>query len=85
MKILKQSLRKRPTYNELVDYLENDQHIIKYPDRVATFLKNSPYLNKYDDPSLLDLEDQEKRMEREKLKETEVNRIASETQQRLRY
>ena len=38
-----QSLRKRPTYNEVVDYLENDQPKIKYPDRRATFLRNLPY------------------------------------------
>ena len=74
MKTLKQSLRKRPTYNELIDYLENDQPIIKYPDRTATFLRNSPYLSKYDDPSMLDLEEQENQMEREKMREAEVKK-----------
>lgn len=78
MKTLKQSLRKRPTYNELIDYLENDQPIIKYPDRMATFLRNSPYLSKYDDPSMLDLEEQENKMERERMKEAEVKRIVKE-------
>ena len=29
-------LRKRPTYDGLVDYLEHNQEIIKYPNRTAT-------------------------------------------------
>ena len=36
-----QNLRKRPTYNELINYLEVEQPKIKYPDRTATILRNS--------------------------------------------
>ena len=32
-----QSLRKRQTYNELIDYLEKNQPKIKYPDREQLF------------------------------------------------
>jgi hypothetical protein len=75
-----QSLRKRPTYNEVIDYLENDQPKIKYPDRRATFLRNSPYLSQFDGDSWIDLEEQENNINKEKLKEMEVQKISRETQ-----
>ena len=34
-------LRKRPTYNSLVGYLNGEQDKIKWPDRLATQLQNS--------------------------------------------
>ena len=73
-----QSLRKRPTYNELIDYLENKQPVIRYPDRRATFLRNSPYLSQFDGDSWIDLDEQENRINKEKLKEMEVRRLAGE-------
>ena len=72
------NLRKRPTYNELINYLEVEQPIIKYPDRTATFLRNSHYLSQFDGNSL-DLEEQETNFEKEKLKEPEIRKIAAET------
>ena len=66
MKTLKQSLRKKPTFNELVNYLEVDQPTIKYPDRTATFLRNSNYLTQFDGDNFIDLEEQEKNIEKEK-------------------
>ena len=73
-----QNLRKRPTYNELINYLEVEQPKIKYPDRTATILRNSHYLSQFDG-NLLDLEEQEKNIEKEKLKESEIRKIAAET------
>ena len=40
-------LRKRPTYNELIGYIEKDIKI-KLPNRDATFLRNSPYYTQLD-------------------------------------
>ena len=74
-----QNLRRRPTYNELINYLEVEQPIIKYPDRTATFLRNSHYLSQFDG-NLLDVEEQEKNIEKEKLKESEIRKIAAEKQ-----
>ena len=71
-------LRKRPTYNEVINYLENEQPKIKYPDRRATFLRNSPYLTQFDGDSWIDLDEQENNIAKEKLKEEEVKRISSE-------
>ena len=39
-------LRKRPTYDSLVDYLEHHQEIITYPNRNATHIMND---NIFDD------------------------------------
>ena len=39
-------LRKRPTFDGLVDYLEHHQEIIKYPNRTATKKVND---NMFDD------------------------------------
>ena len=73
-----QNLRKRPTYEELINDLVVVQPKIKYPDRTATILRNSHYLSQFDG-NLLDLEEQEKNIEKDKLKEIEIRKIASET------
>ena len=72
------NLRRRSTYEELINYLEVGQPKIKYPDRTATFLRNSRYLSQFDG-TLLDLEEQQKNIEKEKLKEFEIRKIASQT------
>ena len=72
-----QSLRKRPTYNEVVNYLENEQPKIKYPDRRATFLRNSPYLSQFDGDSWIDLDEQEQDINKEKLKQLQLRELAS--------
>ena len=42
-------LVRRPTYNELIDQVENSDDIIKkYPDRRALFMRNHPYLTTLD-------------------------------------
>lgn len=41
-------LRDRPTYEELIDYIETSNDKIKMPDRRAQFLRNSFYLSQLD-------------------------------------
>ena len=38
-----EGLRKRPSYDGLVDYLEHHQEIIKYPNRKATRIINNGF------------------------------------------
>ena len=45
-KVNYQGLRKRESYNEIVDYLENKQEKINYPNRFAKQIRNSPELSK---------------------------------------
>ena len=44
-------LRKRDSYNEIINYLQTDQPKIKYPNRNASFLFNTPQYS-----SLLELD-----------------------------
>lgn len=75
-------LRKRPTYNEMVNYLENEQPKIKYPDRRASFLRNSPYLSQFDgDDSFIGLEEQENNIAKQRILEEEVKRLSAESKQ----
>ena len=41
-------LRKRPTYDVLIGYIQNKQPTIKYPNRLATQIMNSKELTKLD-------------------------------------
>ena len=66
-----QNFRKRPTYEELINDIVVEQPKIKYPDRTATILRNSHYLSQFDG-NLLDLEEQEKNIDKQKLKEIEI-------------
>jgi hypothetical protein len=34
-------LRRKPTYEEVIDYIENDPDKIKYPNRAARTLRNT--------------------------------------------
>ena len=72
-----QNFRKRPTYEELINDIVVEQPKRKYPDRTATILRNSHYLSQFDG-NLLDLEEQEKNIDKQKLKEIEIRKIASE-------
>ena len=72
-------LRKKPTFNELINYLQNDQPKIRYPDRTATLLRNSHYLSQFDG-NLFDLEEQQKNITKAQLRETEIRNIVSNTQ-----
>ena len=73
-----ESLRRKPTYDELINYLEFEQPKIKYPNRYATFLRNSPYLSQFDGQSWIDLEKQENDVNKERMKEMEVRRRVRE-------
>ena len=44
-KVNYQGLRKRESYDEIVDYLENKQEKISYPNRLAKQIRNSPQLS----------------------------------------
>lgn len=47
-------LRKRPTYDELAEIVDNNDDIIKkYPDRRAVTMRNHPYLTTLDGESFL--------------------------------
>ena len=67
-------LKKRPTFEELIDYKEPT---ITYPDRSASFTRESPLMTQFDNIGAMELEDQQKREMRERMKEDMLKRIAS--------
>lgn len=69
-------VKKRPTFEELIDYKEPK---ITYPDRSALFTRESPLMTQFDNLGAMELEDQQKREMRERMKEDMLKRIASST------
>ena len=49
-------LRKKDTYNGIINYLQTKQEKIKYPNRVATLLRASPYLTNLDGPCMAEMD-----------------------------
>ena len=77
MRNYKSYLRKRPHYEEVSHEMVVNPPKIKYPDRTATFLRNSHYLSRFDgDPSFLDLEEQENNIIKEQLLQQELRRLS---------
>ena len=69
-----EGLKKRDTYDEIIDYLQNKQDKIKYPDRTAKQLRNSPQLSNLLDGEGLDYEDMNKQ-QKNRIKEVEKENI----------
>ena len=51
-------LKRKPTYVEVVDYIERDPDRIKYPDRKAQIMRNSFELSQLDGLGLLEMDQQ---------------------------
>ncbi len=52
-------LEKKPTYDELVNYIQRDPDKIKLPNREAKFLRNTPMLSQLDGEGLREMEEQQ--------------------------
>ena len=59
--------------------IEIEKPKIRYPDRSATFLRNSHYLSQFDG-NLFDLEEQQKNITTQQIRETEIRNVVSNTQ-----
>ena len=46
--MMTEGLKRRQTYEEVIDYIENDKDKIKYPDRTAKQLRNTFELSQLD-------------------------------------
>ena len=59
-----EGLKKRETYDEIIDYIVNKQDMITYPDRTAKRLRDTPQLSNLLDgqgEGALEMEEQQKR------------------------
>jgi hypothetical protein len=62
-------LRKRDTYDEIVKYIESDPTKIRYLNRQATFLEQSHYMKHLGGEDYIQMEEQQLRASKEKVKE----------------
>ena len=73
----KYGLRKKPTYNSLIEYIQNDQPNIKYPNRLATQIMNSRELSKLDGVGMIGIEEQQLNLGVERQRQNQISEIAT--------
>jgi hypothetical protein len=69
-------LRKRDTYDEIVHTLETETLKLKYPNRSATFMLNSPQVSAIRYGTALDIDEQTEKMNKNKIIENIVNQMS---------
>lgn len=72
-------LKRRQTYEEVIEYIENDIDKIRYPDRTAKQLRNTFELSQLDGVGMQIMEQQQFREMKEREKEHLLRQIASNT------
>ena len=73
---MKSGLRQRPTFEGIVDYIANGQETIKYPDRLAKFMRNHPYLTQLDGEGMMEMQEQQENAWKEQVKEQRVKELS---------
>ena len=78
-------MRRKQTYSEIIEYIENDQDKIKYPNRTAKFLRNTFQLSQLDGMGQALLEQQGVNEMAERVKDYQLNELAdqNETSKRI--
>ena len=69
-------LRLKPNYDQYVHYLQYDQQILKYPDRWAKQIRESPYLTQLDGDGYIELQKQQENAQRYQERERQIQRVA---------
>jgi hypothetical protein len=69
-------LRQRPTYEQVIEHIENDTDKIKYPDREAKFLRNSFELSFLDSFNHEQLQEQQNNVIKNQLTQQEIQKAA---------
>ena len=77
--MMTEGLKRRQTYEEVIDYIENDNDKIKYPDRTAKQLRNTFELSQLDGVGMQLMEQQQFQEMKEREKEHLLRQIASNT------
>ena len=72
-------LHKRDTYEGLIDYLENKQEKIKFPNREAKFVRDSPQYQSLLDEGFVEVEEQQLKQVKEEQAEHAVIQTANDT------
>ena len=72
-------LKQRKTFEEVIDYIQNDKTKIKYPDRTAKFLRNSFELSQLDNAGMILMEQQQFREMKQREKEHLLRQLVANT------
>ena len=75
-------LRRRDNYDEIVDYLFNRQQKIRWPDRYAKRMRESPYLTQLDGEGMFELRDLEEERLKFQARQNEIQRLARDSADR---
>jgi hypothetical protein len=78
-------LRKKPTYEEVINYIENDKDKIQYPDRKAKFLRNTFELSQLDGLGMQIMEEQQLREIKEREKIHYLREIANNSDRSYKF
>ena len=73
---MKSGLRLRPTFEGIVEYIAYGQETIKYPDRLAKFMRNHPYLTQLDGEGMMEMQEQQENAWKEQVKEQRVKELS---------
>ena len=69
-------LKKKPTSNDVINEFETEPNPIKYPDRTATWVRNSFELPQLDGERMREMEEQQARQMKEAAKEHAIRSLA---------
>ena len=72
-----QGLKKRPTFNEIIGYLESDQELMKYPDRTITRIMH-PYYTNLDGQGGLSVADQMQNIQLEQVRRMNFDKMKNQ-------
>ncbi len=68
-------LRPRPQMEQIVDYLQNGQEHVRFPDREAKFIRNHPYMTQLD---FFDMQEDQQRAWEDQVRNKEAERLAED-------
>ena len=71
-------LRVKPSYESLVQTIAN-QPMIRYPNRMASLVRDSPYMTALQDLNQGEMAEEDEKRKEEEVKKTAVRQAASET------
>ncbi len=75
---MKAGLRRRPTFEGIVEYITYGQETIKYPDRFAKIIRNHPYLTQLDGEGMMEMQEQQENAWKQQEKENRIKMLKSD-------
>ena len=82
--MMESGLRRKQTYEEIIDYIENDPDKTQYPNRAAKYLRNTFQLSQLDGMGQALLEQQEANEMAERVKDYQLKELADQNETSVR-